>query len=1028
MSEAILKALMQLFALISFQADGVESRRLIVKAFLTKQLNAYRAQEYLQLFDSFCAEQEKRLLKKERLVNRIASTSVKALKIASNVNEELTYYQKLVVVVQLVEFLSSSNSIDKIEKEFVDNVAQILHIDESDYRDIYEFISSPFSKPINRSNILYIAEQDDLGVGSNLIIWENLGTQVRILKLQSVNMVLMRHVGGADLTINGQLAEANRIHIFRPGTALRGRKMDPLFYSDVVRQFGENQSDESVVLDVKEIEYHFTRNKIGLQPLSFQAASGSLVGIMGDSGAGKTTLVNILCGIYKPTKGEVCLNNINIHTQSSSIDGLIGYVSQDDLLIEDLTVFQNLFFNAQLCFSDLTDEEIQQKVIKLLESLGLFDIRNNKVGTPLNKNISGGQRKRLNIALELIREPSVLFLDEPTSGLSSRDSENIIDLLKELTTKGKLIFVVIHQPSSDIFKMFSQLIVLDVGGYLIYNGDAIDSINYFKRCINHVNFEESECVVCGNVNAEQVLNIVNSQVLDEYGNPTAMRKIEPAEWYQKFKDYSLSHINTIKQVGLEMPKPGFKIPGKVKQFMVFLFRDVLAKYSNKQYLLINLIESPLLAFILAFLLRYYNIDAVESGKYTYANNPNITIYIIIAVIIALFVGLTVSAEEIINDRKILKREAFLKLSRLSYLFSKIAILVFLSAIQTFMFVLIGNSILGIQGMFTNYWLVLFSTSVFANLLGLLISDSLKKSVNIYILIPFLVIPQLILSGVFVGYDRLNPDVSSPNEIPWYGEVITSRWAFEAIAVPQFCENDYEKLFFETDKQKGQASFMKEYWVPAMVSHVERCKRLIKSQDSDNFRRSRNLIYNELDVRHLHVGLLGSYKGNITQKEGKISRKELDNLLKYLDKVKVYYRKIYNSADQSQDKLKVKMTDTPAEKAQFIELRDRYSNEDLERFVRNTNNFFSNKIIEVNGRLVQKTDPIFRDPENGIFNAHFFAPYKIIAGWHLSTFVANLLVIWVFNLLLFLALYYRLLIKLLNIGELLKSNAFYLFRN
>jgi len=690
-------------------------------------------------------------------------------------------------------------------------------------------------------------------------------------------MVLMRHVGGADLTINGQLAEANRIHIFRPGTALRGRKMDPLFYSDVVRQFGENQSEESVVLDVKEIEYHFTRNKIGLQPLSFQAASGSLVGIMGDSGAGKTTLVNILCGIYKPTKGEVCLNNINIHTQSSSIDGLIGYVSQDDLLIEDLTVFQNLFFNAQLCFSDLTDEEIQQKVIKLLESLGLFDIRNNKVGTPLNKNISGGQRKRLNIALELIREPSVLFLDEPTSGLSSRDSENIIDLLKELTTKGKLIFVVIHQPSSDIFKMFSQLIVLDVGGYLIYNGDAIDSINYFKRCINHVNFEESECVVCGNVNAEQVLNIVNSQVLDEYGNPTAMRKIEPTEWYQKFKDYSLSHINAIKQVGLEMPKPGFKIPGRVKQFMVFLFRDVLAKYSNKQYLLINLIESPLLAFILAFLLRYYNIDAVESGKYTFANNPNVTIYIIIAVIIALFVGLTVSAEEVINDRKILKREAFLKLSRLSYLFSKIAILVFLSAIQTFMFVLIGNSILGIQGMFTNYWLVLFSTSVFANLLGLLISDSLKKSVNIYILIPFLVIPQLILSGVFVGYDRLNPDVSSPNEIPWYGEAITSRWAFEAIAVPQFCENDYEKLFFETDKQKSQASFMKEYWVPAMVSHVERCKRLIKSQDSDNFRRSRNLICNELDVRYLHVGSLGSYKGNITQKEGKISRKELDNL-------------------------------------------------------------------------------------------------------------------------------------------------------
>ena len=158
----------------------------------------------------------------------------------------------------------------------------------------------------------------------------------------------------------------------------------------------------------------------------------------------------------------------------------------------------------------------------------MFEIKDIQVGSPLNKKISGGQRKRLNIALELIREPAVLFLDEPTSGLSSRDSENILDLLKELSLKGKLVFIVIHQPSSEIFKMFDRLLILDTGGYLIYNGDPVDSIIYFKSRVHHANWNESECHSCGNVNPEQIFNIVESSVIDEYGKLTDVRKISPA--------------------------------------------------------------------------------------------------------------------------------------------------------------------------------------------------------------------------------------------------------------------------------------------------------------------------------------------------------------------------------------------------------------------------------------------------------------------------------------------------------------------
>ncbi|GAJ09466.1 unnamed protein product, partial [marine sediment metagenome] len=242
---------------------------------------------------------------------------------------------------------------------------------------------------------------------------------------------------------------------------------------------------------------------------------GRLIGIMGASGAGKSTLLNVLNGTYVPSSGEVLINGVNIHTEKEKIEGIIGHVSQDDLLIEELTVFQNLYFNAKLCFNNYTEWELVDTVNKTLKNLGLFEIKDMKVGSPLNKKISGGQRKRLNIALELIREPPVLFLDEPTSGLSSRDSENILDLLKELALKGKLVFVVIHQPASDLFKMFDKLIILDTGGWLIYNGDPVESIIYFKSRIQHANWNESECHVCGNVTPEQIFNIVESNVLDE---------------------------------------------------------------------------------------------------------------------------------------------------------------------------------------------------------------------------------------------------------------------------------------------------------------------------------------------------------------------------------------------------------------------------------------------------------------------------------------------------------------------------------
>ena len=179
--------------------------------------------------------------------------------------------------------------------------------------------------------------------------------------------------------------------------------------------------------------------------------------------------------------------------------------------------------------------EIAEVVDNVLTEMDLYDIRDLKVGNPLNKVISGGQRKRLNIALELIREPTILFADEPTSGLSSVDSEIVMNLLKEQTYRGKLVIINIHQPGSEIYKMFDKVMFIDKGGYQIFYGNPTEAIVYFKSMAGFSNAKEDQCITCGNVNADQMLQIVEAKVINEHGKPTHIRKVSPAEWAERFQ-------------------------------------------------------------------------------------------------------------------------------------------------------------------------------------------------------------------------------------------------------------------------------------------------------------------------------------------------------------------------------------------------------------------------------------------------------------------------------------------------------------
>ncbi len=1011
MSQRILRALMQLFALIVSPIGQNKGRKKIVKLFLLEQLNKEQVDEYIKIYQKYVEQYQKRQSKSSP--NKILSvSSVKLLTICSLLNEELIQQQKIVVLIKLLEFIRIDENISEQTYEFITTVADSFKIPQEELDIIKNFIlrrNHEFIEP-NRVLVVNSTKKDPEKI--NHLYIDGLKGEIYVLYIKIQNILVFYFEGDKEVYLNQQLLQPYRIYVLSYGAALRTHTIRPIYYNDIINVFNADKNKSKIVFEADKVFYKFKNNKIGIHPVDLTERSGRLVGIMGGSGSGKTTLLNILNGNFEPTSGHIFINGINLNKNKQELNGLIGYVSQDDLLIEELTVFENLFFNAKLCFGDTSEFTIKRKVIKNLKELGLYDIKDMKVGSIMNRKISGGQRKRLNIALELVREPPILFLDEPTSGLSSRDSENIMDLLKDLTLKGKLVFVVIHQPSSAIFKMFDRLVVLDQGGYLIYNGKPIEAILFFKSAVREADWNDTVCPVCGNINPEQIFNIIETRVLDEYGNQTQTRKFPPEDWYHRFKKYQEKYGRKKSYLVRKLPKIPFNVPSKFKQFQVFVKRDLLSKFSNPQYLLVNLLETPLMALILSYIIKFFPFTSERDYRLFY--NENLPVYIFMSVIIAIFVGLTVSAQEIHRDRKILKREAFLNLSRFSYLTSKTFNMFLISAYQSFIFVLIGNKIIEVSFFNFEYWIVLFSVWFSSNILGLIISEAFKSSATIYIIIPFLVIPQIILSGVLVPYNKLNPSISKPHTIPWYGEIMTARWGYEALVVKQFKDNLYMRNFFDYNKEINYYLYIKDYWCVELKKAVDNLIRDIdepekKQECLDDLL----LIRNELnDHKSWLVFPITFNVENLTY--DKVSKKQLNALSQYLSETKDYFIKVYNQVMDEKNHIiaNIKKTEN------LTKLKIKYHNEKLESYVNNTNK--EERIIEYEHRLYRTFKPIYAESPFSLFKAHFYAASKPFFKKEIDTFWFNIGVIWFMSFILFIILYTKLLERAITTFETIRK--------
>ncbi|MDQ2660169.1 MAG: ATP-binding cassette domain-containing protein, partial [Verrucomicrobiota bacterium] len=576
-------------------------------------------------------------------------------------------------------------------------------------------------------------------------------------------------------------------------------------------------------LEVADLNHRFGNSEIALDGISFAVNRGELVCVMGASGSGKSTLLKVLGGQIQPTGGQVLLNDRSLYDHLDELKRYVSYIPQEDAFDENLTIEENLEFAAAIRSPHLSQRDLSRRLESKLVELGLSERRDSVVGSPVKKTLSGGERKRLNIGLDMIGNSDVYLFDEPTSGLSSKDSEHVIEIIRGMA-HNKIIIVTIHQPSSKLFQMFHKAILFDKGGRLVFFGTPTDMLRYFAEAEHQHQFgaDLGACPSCGTTRPEFIFDVLETPLRDlsgdviyeenSRGQLVAARRYSPEFWRDKYEAFRL--IQDVKQVSLRR-SPVAPLPvaqakkqrtqirwhDEWTQLRTLLRRAFMSKLRNGGNLVITIGVAPVLALLIATLLRYS-----DSGVYDFASAYHIPTFLFLGLIVAMFLGLTNSADDIIGDRAVLQRERNLNVRLTYYVLSKVLSLGIFALVQCLLFVLIGNWILAIRGMFWIDLAIMFMTAMGGVALGLVVSSLVSDAKTAANIVPLILIPQIIMGGALIKYEDMNrnlglvytfsrwfaehPDeeenkkMESKLKVPFVCQFIAMRWSYEELVVAQ----------------------------------------------------------------------------------------------------------------------------------------------------------------------------------------------------------------------------------------------------
>jgi ABC transport system ATP-binding/permease protein len=1004
MNESMLKSFLQFIA--AFTALSADDTKIISRKYLEnyieinfgKRLAKERLHEFEQYLEKFETNAD---------INNILPS------ICNRINKEFTLKQKFYLLINLLNFLSLSpidlatigtTKSDAQVKVTLSLISQWLKLNDIDVENFKLFAAGQIHQIINKDVLLFVANEDPRISNIKFHKCNGLKGYLTFMYIKSVDILVFNFNGQSLLEMNGKPIFSKQTYFYQSGVVISGKEIAPIYYGEVLRVILHNKGFDGVNISATELEFTYPKSEQGIKNLSFSAESGELIGILGGSGVGKSTLIKILSGTLKPHKGKVLVNGYNIYSESDHLSGLVGVMHQEECLMEELTVFENLFYNAKLTLGNIPESELLQIVENKLFELDLYDCKDNMVGPPENRQLSGGQRKRLAIAMEIIREPKVLFADEPTSGLSSSDSLMVMQILKNVALGGRLVVVNIHQPSSDVYKLFDSVLIIDKGGLPVFHGNPIEAILHFKRVAYRVDKDQSGCEHCGNLKPELIFELLEDRTVDEMGQKNANRKLSPLEWYNL---YNLEDVNKRKEKtnkdNMPLPNVLFKPQESYKQFFTFFRRNVLTKLRNIQFLVFAIVLPPILSVVISIFLRYAIPSTSVDATYTFFSNPNIPSFFLMCILSSLFFGLVISCEDIIRDRRVINRETYIGLNLRSFYNAKFATLIIISAIQTIAFAIPGVLILKVNGILLELWLIMFLLSIIGNLFGLILSSSLKSIVAIYILVPFLLIPQILFSGLVVRFDNLNSSIASSTKVPLVGEFMASRWAVEAVSVHQFMNNNYNKPLFSNNFRESELRYRLLHLIPELN------QKLTVLRNNPVELSQNNIALLEDGFKSLSLGQnLPDFKIDYAD-EPKVL---IDNLIDYLNSARLSIARSYSTVKFERDRNIERIYPNNEEgRLHMITARDAFHNKAIEDLLRNRH--FSAPLIEFSGVLIQKSDPIYQISHSALGRSHFYAPYKYLGSSLIETYWYNTIFLFLMILILYFLFVYNFFPKVLS---------------
>lgn len=923
MNSLTLEYVIKLFA-ISVNRESEDSDTLVIKCF-SDFLNKYVEDKYLNsAIERFVTSLTE--FSSFRSVKKTSLNSVRVISICEELKSKLPMSERILVLFYLLELAKASNN-SRQSTEFILLISDMFGVSTEAFKKLKHLMNSD-----DNTDFTPLLHEEEL---------------IAVMFCTDYGIIFIKPLVNGFKQDGTIVPKYSVFPMFKESVLTYGDRKK-FFYPELISLNLNKNPVSRFKLIISELELSKKRKTL-LHKFSLTLQSGELVGIIGKSGSGKTSLLRCLSGHERNYNGSI------LFWQETGEESLQkSYVPQHDNFIPLFTIEEHLKHRCDfLQIPVAVQSEIIDDVLRLTD---LSEDRNKIVCKTDNSpfEVSGGQQKRLGIAMELPADPDVLISDEPTSGLSSEDSYKIISLLKKIAGRNKIVIASVHQPDFDIFLMFDKILVIDEGGYPVYFGTPVNATDYFREKTGKIN---KNSLVETRYNPSVLLKLISEKKYDEDGQELMERVISPQDYYNWFREYNPT-IPADSGSAKTAKRKQKSILSFWNQFKFSINVDLKIKYRIFLQLLIPFLTGS----VFSFLARYS-----DSESYSYYYNPNVPVWILIILTTAIFIGMVSSGHEYIQLRGFRNNENKIVDKSYSYTAMLVVRYLFLSFVQSVLLVLPSVYIIENSFHFVTMLLICFLLLYWGSLTGLLLSRFLKESSFVYLVIPLIIIPQLVFSGALIKFDNFNKLSGDDNEIPRIADFVPMRWASEAVITDFYCDNPYYRNLYRNRQLLYNYVYYRDYFLPEAEK--------INAVDSGRARRIINNEEKKSGFVHYGAGSGYDYDAMKAFYAGKI-----EDCLKFEDSV----------FSVSQNLAESKFT---------------YSNLAVEKVINNQNS--ANPILKTGDNFVRnyKLTYSLPDPDNGTPRM-FLRAYVTLNKHSFRSLYYNVFSIIVYNLLIILILFMK----------------------